>query len=375
MLTAEGCRARRERLMRLLGQRDVLVLINDPLYAYYLANLWISPNSLNAYGECWLIIKPDGTSILLVDNFSRKQIPFAHVDRVEMIDWYTLNRPGDNRAQHLNDHLLAFLKKELTLIPPIACCMERMPYDVLHSLEGGKNTFNITPMLEQMRRRKDADEIDLIERCMAVGEAIHAASWEFVRPGVTNLDVYSQVHLAALQAAGEPLVMRCDVNVSPVENPSASEIVLREGMLVILDLFPLLQGYRCDITNTICVGGEPTARQAHLFDLCRKAMAAGEMMLKPGAKACDVYSAVRQTFEQAGEAALFPHHAGHAIGLRHPEPPYLIPGDAEPLQPDMVLTLEPGLYDPQAGGMRFENNYLVTAQGMTRLSHHRIALA
>ncbi|MCX7011941.1 MAG: M24 family metallopeptidase, partial [Candidatus Sumerlaeota bacterium] len=83
---------------------------------------------------------------------------------------------------------------------------------------------------------------------------------------------------------------------------------------------------------------------------------------------------VRAAFAEAGEAELFPHHAGHGIGLNHPEAPHFIPNDPSPLVEGDVVTLEPGLYDPQAGGIRIENNYLITESGYRKLSNHRIGL-
>ena len=377
MLTFEGCRARRSRLLKAIGDDQALVLINDPLYVFYLTNLWISPNSLNAYGPCWLIIKPDGETILLIDNFTKAQAQCAHVDRVEMTDWYTQQHAGGNRAAALNQFLIELLRKENLLLPKAACCFDSMPHMVTKTFHGEKQlepSYDVTPILDRMRRAKDPDELEFIKRCIKIGEAILEASWAFVKPGMTEADLYCSAHSAALAEAGEPIVMRCGITPSPRPKNGNGSLVLSDGMLVILDMFPLFNGYRCDITNTLCVGGHPTRRQQELFNLCKFAMAAGEAMLRPGVKASAVYAAVYNVFKEAGEGALFPHHAGHAIGLGHPEPPFLIPADDEPLVENSVFTLEPGLYDAEAGGMRIEHNYLVTANGPQKLSNHRIAL-
>jgi len=168
--------------------------------------------------------------------------------------------------------------------------------------------------------------------------------------------------------------MRCGITPTPRAKRNGSPLVMQEGMLVILDMFPLLNGYRCDITNTICVGGKPSKRQQFLFSLCQQAMKAGEEAMKVGVRARDVYAAVNRVFVEADEGHLFPHHAGHAIGLGHPEAPFFIPGDDEVLTENNVFTLEPGLYDPEHGGMRIENNYLVTKSGVETLSKHHIGL-
>ena len=103
-------------------------------------------------------------------------------------------------------------------------------------------------------------------------------------------------------------------------------------------------------------------------------MGAGEKELKAGTPCLAVYQAVRGVFEKAGVANYFPHHAGHGLGLAHPEAPYLVRHATETLMAGDVVTLEPGLYIPNVGGLRIENNYLITKQGYERLSNHVIAL-
>ena len=88
----------------------------------------------------------------------------------------------------------------------------------------------------------------------------------------------------------------------------------------------------------------------------------------------DVYAAVRKPLAERGLAEAFPHHAGHGIGLGHPEAPFLVPESDETLQAGDVVTLEPGVYVKGQGGMRYERNYLVTDRGCESLSDHRIEI-
>jgi Xaa-Pro aminopeptidase len=88
-----------------------------------------------------------------------------------------------------------------------------------------------------------------------------------------------------------------------------------------------------------------------------------------------VYDAVRGVFEKAGVADSVPHHAGHGLGLAHPEAPYLVRNSTETLAAGDVVTLEPGLYVDGVGGDRIEHNYLITATGYERLSNHTLSLS
>ena len=97
--------------------------------------------------------------------------------------------------------------------------------------------------------------------------------------------------------------------------------------------------------------------------------------MKAGARTRDVDAAVRGHFASLGLEPHFGSHSGHGLGLGHPEPPYLVPGSDESLVVGDVVALEPGLYIEGVGGMRFERNYLITADGFETLSRHEIRIA
>src|SRR5262249_48966541 len=146
------------------------------------------------------------------------------------------------------------------------------------------------------------------------------------------------------------------------------------GDMIILDYSVVIGGYRSDFTNTLVVGKGPRPDQQRLCDLCLEAMASGEKELRAGAACLTVYQAVRAPFEKGGMAEHFPHHAGHGLGLTHPEAPFFVRHANETLLSGDVVTLEPGLYVEGVGGIRIEHNYLITDSGFERLSNHVIAL-
>jgi Xaa-Pro aminopeptidase len=190
------------------------------------------------------------------------------------------------------------------------------------------------------------------------------------------MDLYVEVQAAITRAAGEPIVMMGDfaagersgrVGGPPTDN------VLQPGDLMIFDLFPRIGGYRADIANTLCAG-QPTQEQRDHLAVLQAALQAGEATLRPGVTAAEVYAAGREPIAAAGLGDAFPHHAGHGLGLGHPEPPFLVPESQEILQAGDVVTLEPGAYRRGWGGARIEHNYLITETGYQRLSNHQIGL-
>ena len=245
----------------------------------------------------------------------------------------------------------------------------------VHDRLGDPAAAAVVGTLAQMRRQKDPDEIAQLGVCMRATEAGHAWAREHIRPGMTEIDVYTGMAAACTRAAGRAVVVYGDFAVSPGperRGGRATSRVIQEGDMLILDYSVVIDGYRSDFTNTLVVGLAPRPDQLRLYDLATAAMAAGEKVLRAGAACQAVFDAVDGVLAKAGHP--LPHHAGHGLGLTHPEAPFLVRHSTETLLEDDVITLEPGIYVENVGGLRIENNYRITATGYEKLSHHTIAL-
>jgi Xaa-Pro aminopeptidase len=363
MLTADGCRQRRQRLwdrVEAPSGADLFVLA-DPADLRYFANFYVDPISLGADFEGRLLIRRDGSATLIHDNRMPASVDQARVDERIKVPWYDSQSPGRGPRQlALNDALVKAAGSPR---------VHDHPADPLGP--------TIIRAVAQMRRQKDADELDLLRQCMRAGKAGQDWAKANVQPGMTELDVYNGVLAAVNRDVGQHVIVYGDFAVSPGPERRGgppTDRVLQPGDMLILDFSVVLFGYRSDFTNTLVVGKEPTSEQRALFDLCSSAMFAGEQKLKAGATCQAVYDAVRGAFEKAGMADHFPHHAGHGLGLMHPEAPYLVRHSDETLLAGDVVTLEPGLYVPGVGGIRIEHNYLVTELVFERMSNHEISL-
>ncbi len=358
MLTAEGCAARRTRLLERLKPTAPLVL-GDPLHLRYFANLYVDPFSLGADYGALLHLTPDGETTLYYDHRLPKTFEAAHDGKKEAVKWYDGQTAGMGPRRGI-------------LVPFVAKLGGRVHDSLADPLAA--EIFNV---IGDMRRRKDADEVALLKTCCRAGEAGQAWARANVRPGMTELDVYNGIFQACSTQAKQPVILYGDFAVSPgsaKRGGMPTQKVIQAGETLILDFSVVIGGYRSDYTNTLVVGAEPTAEQRRLFDLCVAAMKSGEAAMKAGATCQSVYDATRAPFADAGVADAFPHHAGHGLGLGHPEAPFLVKQSSETLVAGDVVTLEPGLYVDGVGGIRIEHNYLITDGGFEQLSQHAIAL-
>jgi Xaa-Pro aminopeptidase len=380
MLTEQGCRARRDRLWTLVPRDLEWIVVTDPRHLIYFAGFAPSPfvfNSQNAAGA--LILGRDGSAILVADNVQESFLNAAFVTERVMPVWYRCVESAGNRQELLVRTVLDRLQK----------CAGRMigyeaaicPATLADGIRGAVRTVKLVDVFDQvhqLRRAKDPDEVNLVRTALQSAAAGLRAAMQDVRPGMSELDVYRLVQRVAGEGAARQVLIYGDF----VSGPRCEQIggvpssrVIQAGELVLLDFSAVIDGYRGDFCNTFVCAGRPSPRQQEMYEGCVAAMTAGERELRPGASCRQVFQAVRQALVERQLAEHFPHHAGHGVGLGHPEPPYFVPESSEVLVAGDVVTLEPGVYIPGVGGMRYERNYVITASGYESLSDHPISIS
>jgi Xaa-Pro aminopeptidase len=383
MLTKDGCLSRRRRLWEAVDPQVQWLLVADPRHVNYLANFWIHPLSWSAGERGLLLLERDNGATLLGDNLAvGSSTSEPHVDRTVVETWYDHQHSATNR-DHALVKALAQVTARLGGSPglveaewlPLAA-WEILPAADVRNHPKSDRPFSLGTAIRGLRRKKDPDEITVLRQCMRAGDAGHARAWDVIRTGISELDVFREVQNAVVATAARPGLVYGDFRATTNKQPQLGGLPtayrLQLGDLFVLDFSVVLNGYRSDFTNTIAVG-VPTLKQQETFQLCAAALRGGEAVLKAGTRAADVYAAVSKPFTDAGKPPL-PHHAGHGIGLAHPEPPIFVPESDDVLLAGDVVTLEPGSYQTGVGGMRFEHNYLITETGAERLSNQRISL-
>ncbi len=232
---------------------------------------------------------------------------------------------------------------------------------------------DVEPELYRLRRKKDANELAHIEVAIRGTEKMYQAAREMVRPGVNELDVYSQLQAVAVREFGEPLTgtgndYQCASRGGPPRDRAA-----QAGELYILDLGPAFRGYFADNARTIAVS-EPTDDQMVAWQHVLRVFEYLESTAAPGVSARTLFQQAQTILDEC-PIGVFNHHLGHGIGLFPHEAPHLNPHWDDLLEVGDVFTAEPGLYDPALqAGMRLENDYLVTESGVRRLTNFPLEL-
>ncbi|HHS97855.1 MAG TPA: aminopeptidase P family protein [Chloroflexi bacterium] len=225
-------------------------------------------------------------------------------------------------------------------------------------------------LLSDLRACKDAREVAQMRRAVEVVEAALRATLDQVEVGMTEREVAGLLTVEILHAGGEglpfePIVVAGPNAASPHARPSDRPI--RAGETIVIDCGAVVGGYASDITRTVVLGGLP-GEMERVYEVVREANAAGRRKAGPGVPAEAVDQAAREVIEAAGYGEFFVHRTGHGLGLEVHEPPYIVAGNPEPLRPGMTFTVEPGIYLPGQGGVRIEDDVLITPTGAESLT-------
>lgn len=224
--------------------------------------------------------------------------------------------------------------------------------------------FDIDPVVFQLRRRKDADELAMMAKANLANEAMYARAREIIEPGLNELDLYTELHTTAVKTLGEPLTYFGQDFRANARGGAPRDRRAEAGELWILDLGVGYRGYFSDNARTICVGGEPSAEQQAAHDRIAAVFPMIESTVRPGVSCKEVFDKATEMLA-GSEPWVFNHHLGHSVGLAPHEGPRLNPNWDDTFEPGNFLAVEPGLYhDDLRHGIRLENNYVVTEEGV-----------
>jgi len=232
-------------------------------------------------------------------------------------------------------------------------------------LPPGVRLTNSWSLVERLRMVKDAEELERTRAAVRLGAGLFDKALEVLRPGVTEATVAAEMEYAARMAGASDMSFPTIIAAGPrsaLPHGRASLQTIESGGFVVCDFGVILAGYCSDQTRTVWVGAAPAeAREAYAAVL--EAQLAAVAAVKPDATAGAVDAAARKLLRRRGLGRYFTHSTGHGVGLEIHEAPRVAAGQDEPLQPGMVITIEPGVYFPGKWGVRIEDMVAVTEGG------------
>jgi len=229
----------------------------------------------------------------------------------------------------------------------------------------------VSGLTEKLRLIKTPTEIKILKDAAEIADAAFAHIVTFIRPGLTELEISNELEFfmrrqGATSSSFDTIVASGKRSALP--HGVATNKVIENGDFVTLDYGAYYNGYVSDITRTLAVG-QPSDELKKIYQIVLEAQLAGMSGIKPGMTGKEADALTRDIIEDYGYGPYFGHSTGHGIGLEVHEEPGLSAKSAVILVPGMAVTVEPGIYLPGIGGVRIEDDTLITKEGNEALTH------
>jgi Xaa-Pro aminopeptidase len=229
----------------------------------------------------------------------------------------------------------------------------------------------IRDFIEQFAIIKDPNEVEMIEKAAAITDKAFERILGYIRPGLRENEVraeleYQMMVMGSEQPAFETII--ASGHRSALPHGVATTKKIAKGDFVTFDFGAQVGGYVADFTRTIVIG-KATERQKKIYNIVLKAQEAAIRKVKPGVEGKVLDKTARDIIEKAGYGKYFGHGLGHGIGIYVHSKPSLGKMSPDIMKKGMVFTVEPGIYLPGWGGVRIEDDVLVTANGGRVLNH------
>ncbi|MDQ7033575.1 MAG: Xaa-Pro peptidase family protein [Anaerolineae bacterium] len=241
--------------------------------------------------------------------------------------------------------------------------LEKAGADMGHSSDVGQD-------LLMLRAYKTPEEIELMREAIKISEEALQRTIDWVTVGKTEREIAKKLESEMSALGGEglafgSLVLTGEKTALPHGTTAGRQ--LQENEFLLFDFGASKSDYPADITRTFCIG-TPSDDMRKVYDTVLAANQAAHAISKPGVTCHEVDKAARDVIEAAGYGEFFTHRLGHGLGLSGHELPNIAPNNHTKLEIGMVFTIEPGIYQPGVGGVRIEDDVVVTENGIESLT-------
>jgi len=357
MIAKEHHAERRERLRPLIHDQGLSgLLVSLAANRWYLSGFELHDAQCNE-STGMLLIGADGRDKLMTDP--------RYVDAAKRVwpeeDIFVYTGKG---LDAMGVYLAGLLGAEPLGVESEAICLQ-----TFQALDKHLTLKPTEGLVETLRVIKDGDELAAMERSCKLNHAVFEAVATLLHPGMTEVELAWEIEKLFREKGASELAFQTIVGVGPnaaLPHARPGNAKIHDNELVLVDAGARLDAYNSDQTRTFWVGSELTPQAKRFYqtmEQVREAQDAAIAAIRPGVKTADVYAVARDTLARHKAAEHFTHGLGHGVGLEVHEAPRLTPTSTETLRPGMVVTVEPGLYYPEWGGIRWEYMVVVTEDG------------
>lgn len=240
-----------------------------------------------------------------------------------------------------------------------------------HVLPNADFSANLTPLIEQMRLIKSADEIEKLKIAGKWDDFALQTGFEAVQVGKTEDQIAADLQYALMKNGIMELSFPSLVQAGPhaaEPHGATSENKVRNNQLILFDLGTVWDGYISDASRTIAVG-KPDEKSMDIYQVCLEAQLAAQEAAKPGITAEELDKIAHDVITKAGYGEYFIHRLGHGMGMSEHEFPSIMAGNKMELQPGICFSIEPGIYIPNVAGVRIEDCVHITEDGCEPFTH------
>ncbi|WP_045215216.1 M24 family metallopeptidase [Desulfonatronovibrio magnus] len=341
-----------QQLQSMMSQNGVdFFLIQSPANRFYLSGFELFDPQCNE-SSGYLIISKDKTYLLTDPRYQDTAKQHSSINEIFIY--------SADKFKKINEFLKKIGVKSLAFEP------QWMKFDFFQSLSREFDLKPVQNLVESLRMIKDAEEIRLIEKSCQLNHHVFRLLEKIIEPGISETEVawraekYFREHGASglsfstIVAAGKNAAQPHAI---PRNRPIPEETPL------LIDMGCRLDDYCSDQTRTFWVGSTPTRKFMEVKDLVMEAQNIAIMEIGPGMPIREAYFLARSFFEKHKVHEHFTHALGHGIGLETHEPPSVGPRTTGTFKAGMIISVEPGLYYPDWGGVRWEYMVLITDNG------------
>lgn len=241
-------------------------------------------------------------------------------------------------------------------------------YEIYENISQALDETVLVPVLgivEGVRSVKEEKEIALVQKAAQIADQAFNVIIGLIKPGITEQELETELeYILKKQGASGPSFPSIVAGGPRSSLPHAipSQRVIQKGDFVLFDFGARFEGYCSDMTRTVVVG-EPSVKQQEIYQIVKKAQESALNAVQPGIKGRDLDGVARKVIEDAGYGDLFGHGLGHGVGLEIHEEPSVSVKSEKILEPGNIITIEPGIYLPDWGGVRIEDTVVVREEG------------